>query len=389
VRVRDRLEFGDGERTVTAISVFERGSAVQRPCVSAGQIAKVWGLSNVRIGDTIGVPRKGAGHYFAPPSLETVVVPLRAADKGAMRVALEQLAEQDPLINLRQDDVRQETSVSLYGEVQKEVIQETLAADFGIEVEFRETTTICIERPTGTGAAVEVLFAKTKANVTGNSSPMSSNPFLATVGLRVDPAPIGSGIEFRLDVDVRLVPIYIYKTVDAFADQMGQYIRETLQEGIFGWQVTDCTVPMIDSGYRAPGSTAADFRKLTPLVLMSALKQARTVVCEPMHRFHLEIPVDTFGATAPVLARLLAVPQTQEMRGSAYALKGEIPAAHVQALRQQLAALTHGEGMLESAFECYRPVRAAPPTRLRTDLNPLDRKEYLLHVLRRVPGARP
>ncbi|MEX2246525.1 MAG: translation factor GTPase family protein [Dehalococcoidia bacterium] len=386
VRTRDRLRFrGDDERKVTAISVFDRGSAVQRSSVAAGQIGKLWGLGDVQIGDALGVSRTNSErHYFAPPTLESVIVPRRAADKDALHVALSQLSEQDPLINLRLDDTRHEISVSLYGEVQKEVIQATLADDFNIEVDFRETTTICVERPTGAGESVEVLYAKTKTNVTGNNSPVTSNPFLATVGLRLDPAPIGSGIEFRLDVNVRLVPIYIYKTVDAFVDHMGRYVRETLEEGLFGWQVTDCTVTMIDCGYRAPGSTAADFRKLTPLVLMSALKQAGTTVCEPMHRFHLEIPADTFGAMAPVLARLRAVPQTQEMRGASYVLEGEIPAARVHELQQQLPALTRGEGVLECAFDRYHPVAGAVPTRARTDHNPLDRKEYLLHVLRRV-----
>ena len=47
--------------------------------------------------------------------------------------------------------------MSLYGEVQKEVIQATLANEYGIEVTFRETTTICIERPVGTGEAVEIM----------------------------------------------------------------------------------------------------------------------------------------------------------------------------------------------------------------------------------------
>ena len=75
------------------------------------------------------------------------MVPRRRADRGALHAALTQLAEQDPLINLRQDDVRREISVSLYGEVQKEVIQATLADEFGIAVGFRETTIICIERP--------------------------------------------------------------------------------------------------------------------------------------------------------------------------------------------------------------------------------------------------
>src|SRR5215217_7952943 len=149
VRVRDLLRFDGGEEgKITGVSVFERGSAVQRTSVAAGRIGRLWGLGDVRIGDVIGEPRTTAKcHHFAPPTLETVVIPSRPADKGALHVALTQLAEQDPLINLRQDDIRQELHVSLYGEVQKEVIGATLAKDFDIDVEFRETTTICVERP--------------------------------------------------------------------------------------------------------------------------------------------------------------------------------------------------------------------------------------------------
>ena len=72
------------------------------------------------------------------------------------------------------------------------------------------------------------------------------------------------------------------------------------------------------------------------------------------------------------------------MRGSSCALEGEIPAAHVHRLQQQLPALAGGEGVLESAFDHYRPIHGTFPTRPRSDLNPLDRKEYLSHVLRRV-----
>ncbi|HEX2497245.1 MAG TPA: GTP-binding protein, partial [Actinomycetes bacterium] len=159
IRNRARLQLrGEDAQKITAIRVFDRGSTVRRESVGAGEIAKLWGLGEVRIGDPIGVSRAAAnGHYFAPPSLETVVLPSRRADKGALHVALAQLAEQDPLINLRQDDIRQEIYVSLYGEVQKEVIQATLADDFGLDVTFRETTTICVERPVSTAAAVETL----------------------------------------------------------------------------------------------------------------------------------------------------------------------------------------------------------------------------------------
>jgi hypothetical protein len=42
-----------------------------------------------------------------------------------------------------------------------------------------------------------------------------------------------------------------------------------------------CRTGGADRPLRGPLSTAADFRKLTPLVLMQALKRAGTVVCEP------------------------------------------------------------------------------------------------------------
>jgi ribosomal protection tetracycline resistance protein len=367
VRTRDRLRIGDdGEGKVTAVSGPDGGAAI-----AAGQIGKLWGLGDVRIGDAIGTPRTAAPgrQSFAPPTLETVVVPRRRADRGALRVALDQLAEQDPLIDLRQDELRQEISVSLYGEVQKQVIQATLANDFGVDVTFRATTTICIERPDGTGAAAEILGEE-------------PNPFLATVGLRIDPAPIGSGVEFRLEVELGSMPFAFFRAVE-------ETVKETLRQGLHGWEVTDCTVTMTHSGYAARqshahavfdksmSSTAGDFRNLTPLVLMSALRRAGTRVYEPMHRFQLEIPADTLGAVPPVLVQLGGVPQATAIRGPTCTLEGEVPAARVHELRRQLPALTRGEGILETAFERYHPVRGEIPDRPRSDDNPLDREEYL------------
>ncbi len=379
IRTRDRLRFSrDDGRKVTAISVFDRGSAVQRASVAAGQIGKLWGLGDIQIGDAIGTPvTTSERHHFPRPTLETVIVPRRAADRGALHVALAQLAEQDPLINLRQDDGRQEMFVSLYGEVQKEVIQDTLANDFGIDVEFRETTTICIERPIGTGAAGEMLPTARSA----------ANPFLAGIGLRIEPVAIGYGVEFRPEIELGSLP-------PAFLKAIEETVQETLQQGLYGWQVVDCTVTLTHSGYaprqshshavfdKSMSSTAGDYRNLTPLVLMSALRQADTTVHEPVHRFHLEIPTDTLGSMLPALARLQAVPRTPAMRVSSCTVEGEIPAVRVHELQQQLPALTRGEGVLESAFDSYQAVRGTIPTRPRWDHNPLNRKEYLLHVAR-------
>src|SRR5215208_653892 len=222
VRVRDQVQLSQGKGgKVTGVSVFEHGSAVQRASVAAGRIGKLCGLREVRIGEAIGEPRTTPErNHFAPPTLETVVVPSHPADKGALHVALTQLAEQDPLINLRQDDIGQELHVSLYGEVQKEVVGATLANDYDIDVEFHETTTICVERPIGVGAAVELL-PKARSPTT---------PFLATIGLCIEPAALGSGVQFWLDVKVGSIPTHVYKTVEAFHEAMERTVLETLRQ---------------------------------------------------------------------------------------------------------------------------------------------------------------
>jgi ribosomal protection tetracycline resistance protein len=381
IRTRDRLRFGAGvEDKVTAVAVFERGAAVQHPSVSAGAVAKLWGLEEIRIGDRIGeVGTDGTHREFPPPTLESVVVARDPGDRARLFVALTQLAEQDPLIDVRRNDVRRELSVSLYGEVQKEVIQATLEGDYGIEVAFREATPIYVERPRGGGEAVEVLHADT-------------NPFLATIGLRVDPAPDGSGVEFRAQVEPRTVPLYVYKTFEGFSAHMAEYVRETLREGLFGWRVTDCVVTMTRCGYsvpdgppsrRGPLSTPGDFRKLTPLVLMQALERAGTVVCAPTLRVTLELPAASLGAVVPVLTRVGAQVATPSARGNVFTIESVLPATQADELQRQLPRLTGGEGVLETSFAGYQPVTGEQPTRPRTTANPLNRAEYMLELARR------
>jgi ribosomal protection tetracycline resistance protein len=392
IHVRDRLRFspsslgspgspsaaeghggasgaGGPSGKVTAVAVFERGPAVPRQAVSAGQIGKLWGLAGAQVGDRIGDPARdpageaanGAGLQFPPPTLESAVVPCDPRDGNRLRVALGQLAEQDPLINLRQDDERQEIYVSLYGAVQKEVIQSTLADDFGVAATFRETTMICIERPAGAASALEILQS-------------DDHPYSATVGLRVEPGPAGSGLQFRLGVDPRLVPLHIYKTAGHFTDAMTQYIRQALERGLHGWQVTDCAITMNKCGYYVgdgpakqilptPRTTAADFRKLTPLVLAEALRQAGTVVCQPMARARLELPTASLGDVQSALARLGAPTEIPRLDAEQAVVTALLPSAQVRGLQEQLPGLTGGEGVADISFAGYQPVHGSYPTR--------------------------
>jgi ribosomal protection tetracycline resistance protein len=363
VRTRDRLVYGLGhEDKVTAIASadlrFDQASA----SVSADHIVKIWGLHYVQIGDRIGrIGTDEQDQQFAPPTMESVIQASNPADGAHLRVALSELSEQDPFIRVRHDDALNETSVSLYGEVQKEIVQSTLADDYGIDADFRETTTIYIERPGRTGEAAELL----------NSD---SNPYMATVGLRVEPCPPDSGVTFALDVEQRSVPLYVYKNQRSFTDHMEQYIRRGLGRGLCGWEVTDCIVTLtrcdyyVGDGPAKPTvpmarTTSADFRMLTPLVLGQALERAGTCVCEPMARLKIESPSGTVGDVLQAVVQLGGFIEETRVRGGLSTIEARMPAHRSRELQRQLPRLSGGEGNLEWSFDGYQPVQGKPPKR--------------------------
>ncbi len=205
--------------------------------------------------------------------------------------------------------------------------------DYGVAVTFRETTTIHIERPAGVGAAVRF---KEKA------------PYPATVGLRVEPGPPGSGVEFRLEVELGSLPLSFFTAVE-------ESLRAELRHGR-RWEVTDCVVTMTHSGYFSPVTTAGHFRDLTRLVLRDALATAGMRLHEPVLRFRLEVPDDVLGTALPVLTRLGAVPHRTTPAGASQVIEGVVPAARVHDLERRVPSLSRGEGVLESRFDHYRPV---------------------------------
>ncbi|MEJ7837637.1 MAG: hypothetical protein WKF81_02415, partial [Thermomicrobiales bacterium] len=59
---------------------------------------------------------------------------------------------------------------------------------------------------------------------------------------------------------------------------------------------------------------------------------------------------------------------------------GTIPAATVHQFEQRMPGLTRGDGTLAYGFGGFANVTGSPPSRDRTDLNPLNRKLYLAQL---------
>jgi len=372
LRVRDRAALGAGRPEV--ITSLERSTPqgwTPAGTAGAGDVVRVRGLAAATIGAWVGQVIPGhVTRQFPRPALESVVDPVDPAQRGRLFAALQELAEADPLINLRRTGEGHEIAVSLYGEVQKEVIADLLAGQFGVAVTFRPTVTVHVERIAGTGASFAIVSEHT-------------TPYLATLGFRVAPAAVGSGLTCDLEVERGAMP-------PAFFAATWEGVRTALAQGLSGWEIPDARVVLTHTGYyprqsamhqkfnKNVSSVGADFRNLAPVLVHEALRQARTVVCEPVETFHLEIPASALPVVTVALAHLSGLITGTQADGlsAALALTGTIPTRNVQSLLAQLPEQTSGEAVFTSEVTHYTPVAGPPPARPRIGPDPLDRETW-------------
>lgn len=343
VRPRGRLTFlrreADGRTTEVSGRVTRLGVVGGGATLTAGNIAALTVPGGLRVGDRLGDLTDRAPQ-FAAPTLETLVRARRPDQAAPLRSALLALADQDPLLHAR-PAASGATALLLYGEVQMEVLAATLAEDFGVEADFTPGRVRFLERPAGTGEAAEEMPW------------LDHTRYWATVGLRVEPGPRGSGVVFAHETELGALPRAFHQAVE-------ETVHATLLTGPAGAAVTDCRVTLIRSGFSSPVSTAADFRGLTPIVLRRALRRAGTVLYEPYHAFEAEIPPDALAAVTARLAALGADFTGTTGGDPAWILTGELPARRVREAELRLPGLTHGEAVWSSRPCTDRPLKRRP-----------------------------
>jgi ribosomal protection tetracycline resistance protein len=360
---------GNGSEVITSLERSTPHGWARSGVAWPGDVVRLRGVGSARTGGWIGAAVPGrVTRQFRAPALESVVDPVDPAKRGRLFSALRELAEADPLINLRVNEEQGQIAVSLYGEVQKEVIADLLAGQFGVAVTFRPTVTVHLERIAGTGAACARIAEKT-------------TPYLATLGFRVEPAPAGSGLACDLEVERGSMP-------PAFFAATWEGVRTGLAQGLHGWAVPDARVVLTHTGYwprqsamhqkfnKNISSVGADFRYLAPVLIHEALRQARTVVCEPVETFHLEVPARALPVVTATITRLSGLITGTSPAAEALALTGTLPTRSVQPFLAQLPEQAGGEGIFTSEVTRYTPVAGRPPARPRIGPDPLDREEW-------------
>ncbi|WP_305926353.1 elongation factor G [Bacillus mycoides] len=358
-----RSESLPHKEKIKKMCIFHNGNAVQASTVHSGEFCKVWGLTNIKIGDIIGEWTDYIKDiHFAEPQMEAAIEAVPKERIHDLYAALMDLCEEDPLIKVWKDDIHNELYIRLFGEVQKEVIETTLFEKYNLQVTFSNTRVVCIEKPIGIGNSAELMGEKT-------------NPFYATIGFKVERGELNSGITYKLGVELGSLPLAFHKAIE-------DTVFQTLKQGLYGWEVTDIIVTLTHTGYASPVTTASDFRNLTPLVLMDALKHAETCAFEPVNEFELTVPEHAISTAMYKLAAIPATFAEPTLHNDSYHLTGSLPVAKIEDFKRMLHSFTEGEGIFITKPTGFTNLTAPFPTRKRVDFNPLNRKDYLLRVLK-------
>jgi len=77
----------------------------------------------------------------------------------------------------------------------------------------------------------------------------------------------------------------------------------------------------------------------------------------------MELPADAIVTVMPALARSGAAIEGRSQRGQLSTMDVIIAAGRAHELQHDLPGLSGGEGVVESSFAGYRPVRGDPPRR--------------------------
>ncbi|EMF0074555.1 TetM/TetW/TetO/TetS family tetracycline resistance ribosomal protection protein [Enterococcus hirae] len=295
------------------------------------------------------------------PLLRTTVEPQKPEQREALLNALAEIADTDPLLHFDIDTVTHEIMLSFLGKVQLEVICSLLEEKYHVGVAMKEPSVIYMERP----------LRKAEYTIHIEVPP---NPFWASVGLSIEPLPIGSGVQYESRVSLGYLN-------QSFQNAVMEGVLYGCEQGLYGWKVTDCKICFEYGLYYSPVSTPADFRLLSPIVLEQALKKAGTELLEPYLHFEIYAPQEYLSRAYHDAPRYCADIVSTQIKNDEVILKGEIPARCIQEYRNDLTNFTNGQGVCLTELKGYQPAIGKFICQPRRPNSRIDKVRHMFHKL--------
>lgn len=198
---------------------------------------------------------------------------------------------------------------------------------------------------------------------------------LSGVGLKVEPIERGKGVIYVSEITTGYLP----KT---FQNAIEEAVYDTLKQGLLGWEVTDIKITLNYGVFDSVMSTPADFRNLTPMVLMNAINNAKTELLEPMYEFELKINKNVCGKAVSDLNKLRADFENPVLSGEDIIIEGLVPVNTSQKYNLEVSSYTEGKGMFVTKFHGFRKISLKlGKTREKYRIDPLNKKLYMMYKL--------
>jgi len=276
LKIRSLVNINESGHTIKIKNIITiiQGKEYEADEISVNDIAIIYNAEKLCVGDYIG--RKPELIYdlnIPTPSLISSIHPCNSELRSKLISAMNILCIEDPSINFNINAYTNEMEVSLYGLTQGEVLLAFLEERFSINAYFDEPKTIYKEHP------------KKRAEKTIYMG-VHPNPYWASIGLTIEPLPIGAGLQIKSNVSLGHLN-------HSFQNAVFEGVRTACKTGLLGWEVTDLRVTFSFGDYFSPMSTPSDFRQLTPYVFKIALQQCGVEILEPVLQFQLQIPQTT------------------------------------------------------------------------------------------------
>ena len=365
LRLRDTVALAGREKLkITEMRIPSKGEIVRTDTAHKGEIV-ILPSDSLRLNDILGdktqLPREMWSD--APfPMLRTTITPKTAEQRDRLLDALTQIADTDPLLHYEVDSTTHEIILSFLGRMQLEVVSALLTEKYKIETAVKEPTVIYLERP-----------LKVASHTIHIEVP--PNPFWASIGLSVTPLPLGSGVKYESRVSLGYLN-------QSFQNAVMDGIRYGLEQGLCGWNVTDCKICFEYGLYYSPVSTPADFRSLAPIVLEQALKKSGTQLLEPYLSFTLYAPQEYLSRAYHDAPKYCATIETAQIKKDEVVFTGEIPARCIQAYRTDLAFYTNGRSVCLTELKGYQATVGEPVIQPR---RPNSRLDKVRHMFSKIP----
>ena len=362
LRLRDTILLAQKQKLkITEMRIPSNGEIVQADIACCGEIA-ILSNDTLKLNDILGntelLPRK-AWEENPTPLLRTTVEPQKPEQRELLLNALTEIADTDPLLHYYVDTITHEIILSFLGKVQLEVICSLLIERYHVNINVKEPTVIYLERPSK--AANHTIHIE-----------VPPNPFWASIGLSVTPLPMGSGVQYESKVSIGYLN-------QSFQNAVAEGVRHGLEQGLYGWEVTDCKICFEYGLYYSPVSTPADFRFLAPVVLEQALKKCGTQLLEPYLSFTLYAPQEYLSRAYNDAPKYCAEIESTQLKNDEVIFKGKIPARYIGEYRNDLNFYTNGRSVCLTELKGYQESLGEPVFQTRRPNSRLDKVRHMFN----------